>query len=146
MGEALLMVADVDRRNFGVTLDYCHVLMARESPAAAAALALQRGKLFGVHLNDGYGPLDDGLMVGSITLWQTIELLWTLKQGGFRGTIYFDTFPDRMDPAAECAANVATMQRLEALVDNLPAKALADAQLRQDAIAANQILQDALFK
>lgn len=146
MGEALLMAADVDRRNFGVTLDYCHALMSKESPAAAAALALQRGKLFGVHLNDGYGPLDDGMMVGSVTLWQTVELLWTLKQGGFRGTIYFDTFPDRMNPAAECAANVAMMQRLDELLERLPAKALAEAQLRQAAAATSQIIQDAILK
>lgn len=146
MGEALLMVNEVDRRNFGVTLDYCHLLMSRESPAAAAALALQRGKLFGVHLNDGYGALDDGLMVGSVTFWQTIELLWTLKQGGFRGTVYFDTFPDRMDPAAECAANVAMMQRLDDLLENLPTLALNDAQLRQDALASNQIMRDAILK
>jgi xylose isomerase len=146
MGEALLMVSDVDRRNFGVTLDYCHLLMAKENPATAAALALQRGKLFGVHLNDGYGALDDGLMVGSVTFWQTVELLLTLKQGGFRGTIYFDTFPDRMDPAAECAANVAMMQRLEALIESIPARQLADAQLRQDAVATGQIMQDAILR
>lgn len=146
MGEALLMVSDVDRRNFGVTLDYCHLLMSRESPAAAASLAMQRGKLFGVHLNDGYGSLDDGMMVGSVTLWQTVELLWTLRQGGFRGTIYFDTFPDRMDPAAECAANVAMMQRLDDLLETLPARVLAEAQLRQDAAATSRIIQEALLK
>ena len=146
MGEALLAVADVGRPNFGVTLDYCHLLMAGENLAFAASLALARGKLFGVHINDGYGPADDGLMVGTITLWQTVELLWTLRQGGFTGTIYFDTFPDRLDPAAECARNVETMERLTALLDRVPVEAVRTAQAAQDAVSASHIFQDVYLR
>jgi xylose isomerase len=146
MGESLIAVSDVGAANFGVTLDYCHLLMAHENPAFAASLALQRGKLFGVHINDGYGPADDGLMVGTVTLWQTVELLWTLKQGAFDGTIYFDTFPDRLDPASECAANVAAMQRFERLLDTVSAADIKEAQSQQDAIAASRIFQNAFLK
>ena len=46
MGDALLAVRDVDRPNFGATLDLCHALMAGESPAMAAAMALKDAKLF----------------------------------------------------------------------------------------------------
>lgn len=145
MGEALLAVADVGKDNFGVTLDYCHLLMSQENPAFAASLALARGKLFGVHINDGYGPADDGLMVGTVTLWQTVELLWTLKQAGFNRTIYFDTFPDRLDPAAECAANVAMMNRLSALVDRVKPEDVKRAQAAQDAVEASRIFHDAVL-
>jgi xylose isomerase len=145
MGEALVAVSDVNRKNFGVTLDYCHLLMASENPAFAASLALAKGKLFGVHINDGYGAADDGLMVGTVTLWHTVELLWVLKQGGFKGTIYFDTFPDRLDPAAECASNVAMMQRLWALVDRVPVAEVRKAQAEQDAVTANRLFQDAVL-
>jgi xylose isomerase len=145
MGEALLAVADVGLPNFGVTLDYCHLLMSQENPAFAASLALARGKLFGVHINDGYGPADDGLMVGTVTLWQTVELLWTLKQGGFKGTIYFDTFPDRLDAAAECAANVAMMQRLTSLVDRINPDDVKRAQAAQNAVEASRIFHDAVL-
>ena len=146
MGEALAAVRDVDAKNFGVTLDYCHLLMATENPAFAAALALAKGKLFGVHINDGYGPADDGLMVGTVSLWQTLELLWQIKKGGFSGTIYFDTFPDRLDPARECAANVAMMRRLERILDRIPAAELTQAQKQQDAVAAARIFQDAALQ
>jgi xylose isomerase len=145
MGEALLAVVDVGYKNFGVTLDYCHLLMAGENPAFAASLALARGKLFGVHINDGYGPADDGLMVGSVTFWQTVELLWTLRQGGFAGTIYFDTFPDRLDPAAECAANVKMMTKIDQLLARVDAKAVAEAQSLQHAIAASLAFHDAFM-
>jgi sugar phosphate isomerase/epimerase len=146
MGEALLAVHYVARKNFGVTLDYCHLLMAGENPAFAAALALHAGKLFGVHINDGYGKADDGLIVGTVTLWQTIELLWTLKQGAFAGTIYFDTFPERLDPAKECAANVAVMQKFGRLLKDISASDVAKAQSLQDAIAASKLFQDAYLK
>jgi xylose isomerase len=145
MGEALLAVADVGLPNFGVTLDYCHLLMAQENPAFAASLAMAKGKLFGVHINDGYGIADDGLMVGAVTLWQTVELLWTLKQGGFTGTIYFDTFPDRLEPAAECAANVAMMERLSSLVDRVKPEDVKRAQAAQNAVEASRIFHDVVL-
>lgn len=144
MADALLAVRDVALPNFGVTLDFCHALIAGEQPAAAAALALREGKLFGVHLNDGYGPADDGLMVASVHPWQTLELLWVLRQGGFAGTIYFDTFPDRVDPAAECAANIATLARLQRLIDRLPADKLRRIQEQQDAVAATTLVHGLL--
>ena len=40
--------------NLGVTLDYCHMLMKHENPAMACDIFGGRGKLFGVHLNDGW--------------------------------------------------------------------------------------------
>jgi xylose isomerase len=145
MSDSLLAVADVNLPNFGVTLDFCHALMAGEQPAAAAALALRSGKLFGVHLNDGYGLADDGLMVGSVHPWQTLELLAELRHGGFVGTIYFDTFPDRIDPAAESAANVKTMHRMLRLLDRIPIDELRKAQSAQDPVMATRIMQDLLF-
>lgn len=145
MGDALLAVRDVDRPNFGATLDLCHALMAGESPAMAAAMALKDAKLFGVHLNDGYGPADDGMMVGGVGLWRLVELLHVLKRGGFRGAYYFDTFPVLEDAAAECAANIRMVKRLLRRLDDLDEAALAAAQTRQDAIAAQRLMQDLIL-
>ena len=139
MADALLAAREVDRANFGVTLDYCHLLMAGERPAAAAALALRYDKLFGVHLNDGYGPADDGLMVGSVTFWNTLELLAELRQADWSGVVYFDTFPERDDPAAECAANVAMVRRMERILDRFDWAALAELRARQDAAGAMRL-------
>jgi xylose isomerase len=141
--DALLAAREVDRPNFGVTLDFCHSLMAGESPAASAVQALREGRLFGLHLNDGYGPADDGSLVGSVHQAQTLELLWTLRRGGFDGVIYFDTFPERLDPAAECEANIAEVERLEAILDRVDAGRLIDAQRRQDALGAIALVRDA---
>jgi len=142
MGEALLAVREVGLPNFGVQIDFCHSLMAREQPAFAAALALREGRLFGVHLNDGYGQVDDGLLVGSVHPWQTLELLAMLRRYDYRGTIYFDTFPIREDPAGESAANVARVQRLNALLDRLDMDKLATLQTQHDALGIRALLDE----
>ena len=145
MSDSLLAVHDVALANFGVTLDFCHALMAGEQPAAAASLALRAGKLFGVHLNDGSGPADDGLMVGSVHPWHTLELLAELRIGGFSGTLYFDTFPDRVDPARECTANVRTVRRMLQVLDRIPLEELRRAQADQDAVTAIRLMQELYF-
>ena len=76
-----------------------------------------------MHLNDGYAKRDDGLMVGAVHLKATLELLRQIRRDGYDGALYFDTFPDAsgLDPVAECEANIATVQRLLAVVDRLDA-------------------------
>lgn len=145
MADALLAIRDVDLPNFGVQIDFCHALMAREQPAAEAARALAAGRLFGVHLNDGYGPADDGLIVGSVHPWHTLELLWYLRRYDYRGTIYFDTFPDRLDPVAECAANLRAVNRFEHMLDRLDNDALHALQQQHDTIGINRVIESALW-
>ena len=143
--DALLLVGEVGAANLGVTLDVCHALMAGEHPPASAALALRAGRLFGVHLNDGYGRADDGLTAGSVNPVMTLELLWTLRRGAYDGTIYFDTFPVREDPVAECEANIATVRGMEATLDRLDEAALIEAQARHDALGARRVVDAALI-
>jgi len=145
MGEALLAARDVGLPNFGVQIDFCHSLMAREQPALVASLALREGRLFGVHLNDGYGQADDGLLVGSVHPWQTLELLTVLRRYDYRGTIYFDTFPVREDPASESAANVTRVRALEAILDRLDLGRLTELQARHDALGVQALLDAASF-
>jgi xylose isomerase len=148
IGTTLLLAKDIARPNLGVTLDFAHVLYAGEMPAYAAMLAARHSRLLGVHLNDGYGHRDDGLMVGSVHLQQTVELLWALDRMGYDGTIYFDTFPDQsgVDPNAECAANIAAMRHILAVVGRLKNHAgLAAAIARQDAPASQRLVQSAIF-
>jgi xylose isomerase len=144
----LLMIADVGAANMGVTLDFAHVLYADEMPAYAAGLIARRSRLLGVHLNDGYGKRDDGLVAGSVHVIQTLELLYTLRKLGYGKAIYFDTFPDAvgLDPVAECGANIAAVEGLCRVLDRLAAASALDAAIaRQDAVASQRIVQAALY-
>ena len=147
ISSTLLAIGEAGAPNLGVTLDFAHVLQADESPALAAALIAKKSKLLGLHLNDGYGKRDDGLMVGAVHTVQTIELLRQLGQNGFKGPVYFDTFPDTagLDPVAECEANIATVEMMLDVIERLPEAALEAALARHDAVAAHRIVQAAIF-
>jgi xylose isomerase len=143
----ILAVKDICRANIGVVIDFAHVLYADEMPAFAANLIARHSQILGVHLNDGYGKWDNGLMVGSVHPIQTIELLYELKRLNYNGVIYFDTFPDHsgLDPVSETQTNIATFTRYNEIVEQLESnKALASAIARQDAPASMQIVQAAL--
>lgn len=148
LGMNLLALAEVDRPNTGITLDFCHVLFAGEIPAQVAATVARKSRLLGVHLNDGYGKRDDGLMVGSVHPVQTVELFVELARARYDGVIYFDTFPDHggLDPVAEAAMNVVMADRFRRIAATLASDpALAAATARQDAAAALRIVADALY-
>lgn len=148
VGTTLLAIKEVGAGNLGVTLDFAHVLYAGEMPAFAAMLAARHSKLFGIHLNDGYSHRDDGLMAGSVHVFETIELLHVAGQLGYAHAIYFDTFPDAsgLDPVAECAANIDAVQRMQKVVAKLAGNTALDAAIAaQDSVAARMIVNGALY-
>ncbi len=147
VGTTLLAIAEAGSANLGVTLDFAHVLYAGEQPAFSATLVARRSRLLGIHLNDGYGGRDDGLMAGSVHPIQTLELLRETRRAGFAAAIYFDTFPDAsgLDPVAECEANIATVEAMLRSLDRLEGdNRLGEALHRQDPIAAQRIVRDAM--
>lgn len=149
IGTTLLATREAARPNLGVTLDFAHVLYADEIPAQSANLVARHSRLLGVHLNDGYGKRDDGLMVGSVHPVQTVELMVELARIGYDGVLYFDTFPDLggLDPCAEAAMNIVMAERFRAVAATLGADdALRDAIARQDATSSLRIVADALYR
>ena len=148
VGTTLVAIKEVGAANLGVTLDFAHVLYADEMPAFAAMLVARHARLFGVHLNDGYGKRDDGLMAGSVHVFETIELLHVIGALGYDSAIYFDTFPDAsgLDPVAECAANIDAVRRMQKVSAKLKGnRELAAAIAAQDPVAARLIVNGALY-
>ncbi|MDJ0825864.1 MAG: sugar phosphate isomerase/epimerase family protein [Rhodobacter sp.] len=144
----LLAIRETGAENLGVTLDFAHVLYADEMPAHAAHLVARHSRLLGVHLNDGYGKRDDGLMVGTVHPIQTLELLVELTRIGYDGVIYFDTFPDQggLDPVDEARTNIRLTDRLRTIAAELAENdALAAAIARQDAARSMAIVGEALY-
>jgi xylose isomerase len=144
VGVSLLMVNEIGRENVGVTLDYCHMLMKHENPGFGLNLAAKQNKLFGVHINDGYGLNDDGLMVGTASFMQTLEFVYYLKKFQYQDAIYFDTFPIRENPLEEIKQNVKLINKLSDLVDQIGLERIDDVIEKNDAIAAAQLLLDCL--
>ena len=148
IGTTLLATKELGRDNVGVTLDFAHVLYADEMPAHAAHLVARHSRLLGVHLNDGYGKRDDGLMVGTVHPVATVELFHELSRIGYDGVIYFDTFPDHsgLNPVEEARTNLALVERLRSIAETLTGNADLDAAIaRQDATQSQRILAKALY-
>ena len=148
VGTTLLALREVDRPNMGVTLDFAHVLYADEMPAHTAHLIGRHARLLGVHLNDGYGKRDDGVMAGTVHAVATVELFVELDRMGYDGVIYFDTFPDHsgLDPIKEAQTNVALVEHLRSVARRLGEDAaLAEAIARQDATDSQRIVAAALY-
>lgn len=148
VGSNLLALTELNRPNTGVTLDFAHVLYAEEMPAHAAAMVGRFSRLLGVHLNDGYGKRDDGLMIGSVHPVQTVELFVEMSRLNYDSTIYFDTFPDLsgLDPVAEATVNVEMANKLAAIARGLTGHSgLREAIAKQDAPASQTIVNNALY-
>lgn len=139
-GAAVLLVKDVNRPNFGLTLDFGHCLMAGENPAQSIATIEyhRRGSLFSVQLGDGYSRLaaEDGLMFGTIHPTAALEFIMYLVKTDFQGHIYFDTFARNEDPVRECSFNIRQFKRLY-----LRARALLD-QNTEDGKKLHEYMQN----
>lgn len=140
MGVAGMMLNDIDRENVGVTLDYCHMLMKHENPAFGAEIFGSRNKLFGVHINDGYGLNDDGLMIATSTPFKTLEFLYYVKKHNYDAPFYFDTFPIIEHAVKECEQNIKMIKLLNGLIDNVGLDQIQDIIDRNDAIGASELM------
>ena len=144
-GAALLLAQEVDRENFGLTLDFGHLVMAGENPGQSIAAAARSGKLFGIQLGDGPSRLgaEDGLVFGSANPRASLEAVLWLRRAGFDGTFYFDTFPhlpEAEDPVRECETNIREFQRLWAQAGRLEGRGLKELQRGHDALGVLDLL------
>lgn len=113
-GAALLLSNQVNRPNFGLTLDLGHLLMAGENPAQSVAIVASAGKLFGIQLNDAHVKLgaEDGLAFGSVNPRMALEVVYYLRRLNYKGHIYYDTFPKNEDPVREAEYNIRMFKKM----------------------------------
>lgn len=144
VGTTLLAVKEIDRENVGITLDFCHMLMKHDNPAYAIMLAAKEGKLFGLHLNDGYCAMDSGLIFGSVNLSQCLEFVYYLKKYHYDRVIFFDSFPVREDTEKEITANVNAYLQMSDLIDRVGMEKVEEVINRHDGVASQQFVMSML--
>lgn len=115
--DTLLVAAQTGRDNVGVCMDLGHALMAHENLAEAAVLIHSHGKkLFHLHFNDNYRGWDDDMIVGSVHLTEYLELLFWLREIGYKGWFSMDQYPYREDGQRAVAESVAFLMDLVQLL------------------------------
>ena len=143
-GMVMYLMSEVNRDNIGCTLDYCHMLMKHDNPSFGLALAASKGKLFGLHMNDGYGWQDSGLIFGSLSFAQSAEFIYYLERYNYDGVVFFDTFPIREDAKKECQANIDAFELVKAKVDREGVDKINEIVSKHDGIGAQGLILDML--
>lgn len=142
----LLAIQEMRVTNVGIVLDFGHSLFAKETPADVLQLVSRYGKLTSVEMNDNWREWDDDLTVGSVHLIETLEFLHALRRINWDGVILLDQFPFREDPIEAARASIRTLRAMYRLLDRIDLESLTAAQGRQDAFAAQSIVQELLFR
>jgi xylose isomerase len=145
VAKTLLGIEEIGLPNVGILLDFGHSLYGGESPADAARLAISRGRLFAIDVNDNYRGWDDDMVVGSVHLTETFEFFYALREAGWDGVWQLDQFPFREDSVEAARAGIRVMKAIHRALGLVDREALAAAQRAQDALAAQRIVQRALL-
>lgn len=136
----LLGIEDIGASNLGIVLDMGHSLFAKETPADVLRLIHRRGRLVSVEVNDNLREWDDDMIVGSVHPVETLEFLWALRQIDWQKPVLLDQFPFREDPVGAATLSIQAIEGMERMLDRIDVSALADAQERQDAVAAQALV------
>lgn len=141
-GMTMYLITEVDRKNVGCTLDFCHMLMKHDSPSYGLALAAAKSKLFGLHMNDGYGFQDSGLIFGSVNFSLCAEFIYYLKRYHYDGVVFFDTFPIRENAKLETQANIDAFEQISKMVDKIGVEKIKEIVTKHDGISAQKLIMD----
>jgi len=145
MARTLLGIEKIGLPNVGVLLDFGHSLYGGESPADAAQLAIDHGRLFGMDVNDNLRSWDDDLIAGSVHPIELFEFFYTLRKNKWEGVWQLDQFPFREDSVAAATSAIDFLKGIERALDKLDFDAMRAAQERHDAVAALNLARGALF-
>lgn len=145
VARTLLGIEKIGLPNVGILLDFGHSLYGGESPADAAQLAIDHGRLFGMDVNDNLRGWDDDLIAGSIHPIELFEFFYTLRKNNWEGVWQLDQFPFREDSVEAANSAIGFLKAVERALDKLDFDAMQAAQDRQDAVAALKLAHEALF-
>jgi len=145
VARTLLGIEKIGLPNVGILLDFGHSLYGGESPADAAQLAIDHGRLFGMDVNDNLRGWDDDLIAGSIHPIELFEFFYTLRKNTWEGVWQLDQFPFREDSVEAANSAIGFLKAVERALDKLDFDAMQAAQDRQDAVAALKLAREALF-
>jgi len=118
--KALALCNEVGLDNLGVILDYGHALAAGETPAESVALLARYNRLFHIHLSDNYSKTDDDMLIGSVSLWQTLDFLYQLQEAHYDGWYVMDIWPPRMEGIAATQSFVRRARGLWNIAGTIP--------------------------
>ncbi len=141
----LLMLKEIDRENFGLTIDNGHILQNGENMAQAVELAARQGKLFNLHLNDNYAAWDDDMIVGSVHLMEYLELFYVLHKIDYNGWCAIDIFPFREDAFRATEESIRYLQLYDRWIESVGFERLTGLIEKGDVTEVMKTVRETLF-
>ena len=142
---ALLLCAEVNRDNLGLTIDVGHTLQAGGNMARDLDMALKSNRLFNIHANDNYGAWDDDMIVGSVRMPEYLEMFHVLARRGYDGWISVDIFPYRENQFEAVRESVLHMVTYAKLVDKIGLKRLDELISVGSATETMKVIREAVY-
>src|SRR5689334_18100952 len=145
VARTLLGIEKIGLPNVGILLDFGHALFGGESPADAAQLAIDYGRLFGMDVNDNLRGWDDDLVAGTVHPIELFEFFYTLRKNSWEGVWQLDQFPFREDSVEAAKSAIEFLKAVDRGLDRLDVDAMHKAQDQHDALTALRLARQALF-
>ncbi len=139
------MIGKAARPNLGVLLDVGHGLYAYENVAQSAVLLQREGLLDLLHFNDNYGEWDWDMIPATVRFWELLELIFWLRESGYRGWYSIDIIMPRGDATQAVQQSVTNIQRLYRLTEKLDRQAILRNLHGADPLANLKLLSDQVF-
>lgn len=133
--------------NLKINMDWQHLIMNGEPLAEYAALLAKENLLGHHHGNSGWGTFDDDNMVGASFVMQTLGLAVELRRCGYGQNgerIGFDLFPYTEDQIDAVKRSIYQWEWIDSIAAKIDGPALREAQAVHDAIAAYEVVYEAL--
>jgi len=141
-GDTLLVAQRIGEPNAGVTIDTGHSFVAGENVAEAAVMLSMYGdKLFHLHFNDNYRFWDDDMIVGSVHFAEYVELLFWLREIGYRGWYSMDQYPYREEAQGALRESVEFLKAIDRLLDQKSIGEIRELVRRGDAVQSTRWLR-----
>ena len=146
IGKTLLLIDEINRDNVGVLIDMGHALAAGENAAESIALCNRKSgnKLFYMHFNDNYRSWDDDMMVGSVHIIETLEVLYWLKKVGYNGWYTLDIFPYREDGIKAVVESISWIKGLTSILEKIGEDKIMEIIKKGDATESSKMIREAL--
>ena len=141
VGKTLTVINEMRLNNVGINIEIAHALMANENLAESISLISRYQRLFHTHFNDSFGRFDNDLIVGSIHFWQTLEMLFWLRELKYDGWIGLDLFPAREEPNEALRESIKNLEFLFNLSEKIDEEELRDALNKANIIKSQNVLR-----
>jgi len=146
VGKALLLAIESKLDNVGVNIDTGHALAAYENMAESIVLLAMHGKLFHLHVNDNFRYWDDDMAVGSVNLWENLELFYWLDEIGYEGWLSLDVFPYRESWEQICIQSIENMELFAEIISKINKARIKEIIVKNDSMKMVEFLRENVLK